>query len=430
MKKPIDPTMITIGKIAKERTALQKQFNAMKGDPTKANQRRLLKDVITEIDKDLEPFPSEKAYREAYREHSKPINAIEESTSFIDILKQNKGYLNPHTVLPENVPGKYLRSVDRAREMKGLYATQPELKTSFEQHINNDLMQNVFKNGRVDLKALEKWRARNPGAFDLYEGLDTKLKNTTNAQTFLNRVEAANKAAIKKYYKEHTRGVLGETTDKAIRSSFGNSFAQKEKRQKILELLKKDKNAMKGYQNAAIEHFEDHAMKYMNSNTVNQYMKKYERSLQEVLSPEQFKIIKEAQRLISDRAKTTKQMNTVNSSTSANQLTNANLMEIASTGQLKSYIKILSRRFGKFGPVLDSIADTFLTKYNATESQKFFTVLDRALESGPELQKLLLSQPLKDAKSQATFLKHLEDYAKSRAYIVSGVLNKDKESEQ
>lgn len=151
---------------------------------------RELNEVKKALEGDLETIPQGRGYREKYTESSKPINEIEDHRTLGKMVEKDpvtKQYKLSDSEIPAKVVGTSLKSVDDAKDlMKHLNGKQGQkARKSLEGTINKSLLDFITdEHGKVSTAKIHTWKKNHPGAFVLYPGLETRLKNLANAQHF------------------------------------------------------------------------------------------------------------------------------------------------------------------------------------------------------------------------------------------------------
>lgn len=313
------------------------EINGFLGESLRSGNKTLSKiyrDVKNALDVDLEGHPEVSDAWKKYAEASGPVNEIDLEPTFKKIMKSTD--YNAHDVLPNSgVPREIVSASEKsqsvAEKFKNLLGDKKEVMEPVKGYINNKVIkETVDKYGNPSLEKIHKFKEKYPGAFTLYDHLDTKLKNMSNATKFLSDISEKNYKDTTRVYDNMFKSVVGSKPDKMAQSLFQGGDSTK-KIDMYTKILKTDKTgqAWEGAKRATMDYISEQAespakfTKFYKGNLEN---------LKRVVGPEEMHFLGELNDRYKSASEVVKQSNTTNSSTLARDMTRKNVERLVNKG--------------------------------------------------------------------------------------------------
>lgn len=304
----------------------RRDINGMLGKAKRSgdeNLERIYRNVKKSLDTDLEAYPQVAESWKKYAKAKKPENEIALHGTFKKILKTSD--YDAHNVLPDSgVPREIVSAAEKsqsiASDFKKLLGDKKEVMEPVKGYINDKIIKNIVDNeGRPSLSKIHKFKEKYPGAFTLYDHLDTKLKNSSNATKFLNDLGEKNYKATTKVYNDMFKATVGSKPEKMVQELFqgGNSEKKIDMYTKILQ-TDKTGQAWEGARRAVIDHISSQAESPV------KFVKFYEGNLENLkraVGPDEMHFLGELHKRYKDASEVTKQSMTTNSATIARDMT-------------------------------------------------------------------------------------------------------------
>lgn len=379
----------------------------------------MLGKVKTALAKDFENVPEQKIADTAYAELSKPVAEITEQKVLDSVVKKLHGKF---LMTESRVPGVFINSsagsIDDANALLKKVGNNSKVMEGVKGYLHNKAALSIIDpmTGKVDVKKLEAFKEKHPGAKRLYPELyNKKLKDIGHAQVMVNRFLKNTEAVSETLYKD----VLGETVGKDTKNIMKNLFNEHspENVGNLVEELSKDAS---GEKMAALR---KETLKYFKKKITNagaegehnvlsypkmkSFMDSHENALKKVLTPEQIKVVKGVEKIVEGKNKAATQGMAKGSPTNANIVNALDLYQSgsAATGFIRK--KLLTLGLGT--PWIGE----FLREWKTVQLRKNLEILDKAIVDH-NYADFLLSTPLKSKKDALDFSSQMKKFSNKR----------------
>ncbi len=379
------------------------------------DRRRILTNLIKELDKDMESIPEIFEARKIYREVMTPANIITENPVLGKIINKEGGFTRPFTVTHAEIPDLVIRGSKSIEGAKALMSEASGLGTkehknmleTLKSYINSDILSNfVETTGKVNPVKFETWKKANPGAFILDPKLNTKLKDLKNAQIHIDRTITQNKELLDNFYKESMSKILGSKFNGVNPDRIAGRILDSTNSEKVMEeaveLLSKDKsgNALEGLKRNVIDNLNS---KFKSDKftfaTFNSYLEKNKKALSKLFTNDQIEVLEKSKEMLKKQAV----MERAGKGTNSDSI--PKLME-----------NIAEKSSGKASKALFGMGSSSIIKgaidyvKNIGESGKI-QYLEKALLD-PKMAKFLLTKDVKTKKNFFDSINNKEDFGK------------------
>lgn len=400
--------------------------------------KKVLTDLKNTLMEDMAVVPEAAAARNAYHEHSKPINAIENDRALGKVVKKDI-YGKEYVAGPAELPALFsdgTKSIQNTRKMMESLKNDKKTQQALTTHAREDFFRSITDaNGNVSVAKAHTWLKNHPGvrildpqfskiaanvkkAKQLADEKALALKRTekevgkntsahakqltkaqVQAEKDLNKRLAESEKSLdgklksldKDLNQDAFKAVLGKNNENVDLNKIVNRVLQDDKSVQIMkdivELTKTDKSgrALEGLRSGVIKDLlnkielgslTSEGFANIGYHKLSKYMSKHKDVLREVLDPSQMKVLETIQSTLKSRHKVTTVARATASDTASNIL---NLI----TAEIP---KRLINRIPVIGPLLQDVK-TIAAQARASRNKQLF---QRALVD-PEYAKTLLT---------------------------------------
>lgn len=383
----------------------------------------MLKELKDKLDLDMAGIKEHQAATSAYKELSKPVSEITGQKALKSVTKKLNGEF---TMTESRVPDVFINSsagsIDDSRALLGQLRNKPEAIESVKGYLHNKAVLSIVDptTGTVDLKKLESFKKKYPGAKILYPDLyNVKLKDVSHAQMMVNKFLKNTEAVSDTLHKN----ALGETVGKDTKNIMPNLF-NKNSAENMESLVHELKSAplekMAALRKETLNYFKKSITNrsaegnhnVLSYDKMRKFMDSHEYALNKVLTPEQMKVIKGVEKITEGKNRAATQGMAPGSPTNAN-ITNANIMNALdiykSGGMTSSAVKGALLKLGMGTPFLKE----FFKNWKEVQLTKNLGILDKAIIDH-NYANFLLSTPLKSKQDAFDFNAQMKKFSNKR----------------
>lgn len=419
--KSINPTVAEVSAVRRGVINTMLDEFESSGQKTRAAMVRKVKEAL---DKDLQVVPEQKAADFLFKKLSEPVSEITENKALRSVTKERYG--SP-VMSSSRVPGTFINSsagsIDDSRSLFNQIKDNPEAMKVVKEYLNEKAMAYIIdpSTGKVDLKKIESFKEKYPGAKILYPELyNLKLKNLSNAQVNVNKFIDKTKS-IQKTLERDAFGELAGGDPKNIMPEIFSKHSTGNMKSLLSEISQdKSGKSLNGLKNETIDYFEksisnrskvgkNHVLSY---DKMKKFMDNHEKALHEVLDTNQMSVIKEIEKIVEGQNSAATRGLAPGSPTNAN-IRNALSLSNWSTGAIKASLTKLGVSIPGISEFIKNFADARLANKES--------VLNRALRD-TEYAAFLMSTPLKSKKDAIEFSTRLKKFNNSR-YLIPEIID-------
>jgi hypothetical protein len=412
-KKQSMPTVAELSAVRKNVINSMLEKYERSGEKTRAT---MVKKVKNALDEDFKNIPQQRFADSLFNKLSGPVSEITENKALRSVTKERYG---KPLMSESRVPGTFINSssgsIDDSRALFNQIKDKPEAIQAVKDHLHEKAITSIVdpQTGKVDLKKLESFKDKYPGAKILYPDLyNVKLKNLSHAQFAANKFMDKTRS-VQKTLERDAFGELVGGDPKNIMPEIFNKNSDRNMKNLISEVAQdKSQKSMNGLRNEAIDYFEksisnsskvgkNHVLSY---DKMKKFMDNHQKALDEVLEPNQMSVIKEVEKIVGGQNSAATRGLAPGSPTNAN-IRNALSLSNWSTGAIKAGLTKLGVSIPGISEFIKNFADARLAQREA--------VLNRALRD-TEYADFLMSTPLKSKADAVEFSKKMKQFNNTR----------------
>lgn len=410
------PKQTSVAQLAAVRKAINSRIQKYKRSG-ESERVVMLKELKNKLDLDMAGIKEHQAATAAYKELSPPVSAITGQKALNSVTKKLNGEF---TMTESRVPDVFINSsagsIDDSKALLGQLRNKPESIESIKGYLHNKAALSIVdpSTGMVDIKKLEAFKDKYPGAKILYPDLyNVKLKDISHAQTMVNKFLKNTESVSDTIYKN----ALGETVGKDPKNIMKNLFNNNspENMENLVNELKGSPEKMGALRKETLKYFkkkitnagaegEHNVLSYPK---MKEFMDNHENALKKVLTPEQVKVIKSVEKIVEGKNKAATQGAAKGSPTNANIVNALDLYQ--SGGAATSFIKQKLLTLGLGTPWVGE----FLREWKTVQLRKNLEILDKAIVDH-NYADFLLSTPLKSKQDALDFSAQMKKFSNKR----------------
>lgn len=400
--------------------------------PDDYNARRVYRDILQRLDSDMSKSttsPHIKKAKEVYREKIEKFNELNESPVFKKVTKKVKGYSDRFAVNPSEVPSEFmkgLKSKDTSSELMKQISNNKEMVSKYRGAANKLIIDSfVDSSGVVNVKDYKSFVNSNPGLFKMFPDLSTRLKNSQNAQLYVNSIAKQNENVMNQFYKDSAKSVL----DGDVNQMIPKIFQGNDRLVRVKEVMKNSaKDATGGSTEGIRLGTRDFLMRKMGTgsewthhkfkNVTSAYMP----SFKEIYEPEQITALEKVGKYL-DKKSATEYRGAMKGSQTAAHLANQSVLNhtpviegIGLAGGLKEYVK-----------KVPGVKWFFQARKSIQEgvNESYRNIVGEFL-ADPNYAKAILLKPA-ELKERSSLIKSIKDKSFLAVPIVSDRVRKEEE---
>lgn len=377
----------------------------------------MLKQLKNKLDLDMEGIKEHQAATAAYKELSPPVSAITGHKALNSVTKKLNGeFLMTESRVPEVFINSSAGSIDDSKALLGQIKNKPETLESVKSYLNKKAAMAIIDpdTGKVDIKKLDAFKEKYPGAKILYPELyNKKLKDIGHAQVMVNQFLKNTEAVSDTFYKD----ALGNLSTKDSKNIMKNLFNENSS-ENIGNLVKElpaekmpalRKETLKYFKKKITNAGSEGAHNTLSYPKMKEFMANHEDALKKVLNPEQIKVVKSVEKIVEGKNRAATQGAAKGSPTNANIVNALDLYQ--SGGAATSFIRKKLLTLGLGTPWIGE----FLREWKTVQLTKNLEVLDRAIVDH-KYADFLLSTPLKSKQDALDFSAQMKKFS-NKKYI-------------